>query len=340
MKLTRRRLLKATLASGIAQAAPAVWAAPMRSIHFTLNFVPNGTNSPFYLAQKRGYFRDAGFEVALDAANGTDAINRLVSGTHQAGFIDLAALTEFTGRRPEGAPVGVFNIYGHSPNAIITWKEAKVKKPADLLGKVLAAPSTDTPTRLFPAFAQLNNIDATKVDLKVVSMQLREALLKDHNADGAFGFDMMVLLNLFSMGFDESHFDIMYYSDYGLNFYSATVAMTPAFIAQDRGAATALLGAISHGWVDAIKDPAAANEALVAAEPLTKADLELMRLKWVLDKHVVTTDAKANGLGGVDKKRLSENIKIILDAFNLPSVLTPDRLFNESLLPDLRDRTI
>jgi NitT/TauT family transport system substrate-binding protein len=341
MRLTRRGILKATIASGVALAAPTVIAAPaLRPIRFALNIVPNGTNSPFYLALQRGYFRDAGFDVALDAGNGTDAINRLVSGTHPAGFVDIGALIEFVGRRPTGAPVGVFNIYGHSPDAIITWKESKVKTPADLVGKSLAAPSTDAPTRLFPVFAKLNNIDPASVSLKTVSMQLREAIIKDRTVDGAFGFDATVLPNMLLLGFDPSHFDIMYYADYHFDLYSNTVIMTPAFIAEDRKGATALLTAISRGWLDAIKDPAAANAALVAAEPLTKSDLELMRLKWVLDKHVVTAEAKENGLGGVVPKRMANAIDLIVQGFDLPSKPAPDAIFDGSMLPDKSLRSI
>lgn len=341
MPLNCRRVLKGAIATGIAFAAPAVIAAPaLRPIRFALNIVPNGTNSPFHLAKQRGYFQEAGFDVTLDAGNGSDAINRLVSGTHPAGFVDLGTLTEFVARKPSNAPVGVFNIYGHSPAAIVTWKDTKVLKPADLAGKTLAAPASDVPTRLFPVFAKLNKIDPASVTQKTVSIQLREALIKDHSADGAFGYDVTVIPNLVSLGLDPASFDIMYYADYGLDFYSNTVILTRAFIDEDRKAATALLAAISRGWVDAIKDPAAANAALVAAEPLVKSDLELLRLKWVLDKHVATAYVKANGLGGVDPARLSSSIDLICQAYDLPSKPAPDAVFDAGLLPEKQFRVM
>jgi NitT/TauT family transport system substrate-binding protein len=50
----------------------------------------------------KGYFKQAGLDVTIDAGNGSgNAVNRVASGSYDIGFADLAALMEFHGNNPD-----------------------------------------------------------------------------------------------------------------------------------------------------------------------------------------------------------------------------------------------
>src|SRR6185312_6016759 len=94
-------MLKTAFAAAlaVAVATPALAQTPIK---FTLDFVLQGPQAPFFLAQEKGYYAAEGLNVtAIDAGRGSsDTVNRVVSGAYDIGFGDLNALIEFNAKNP------------------------------------------------------------------------------------------------------------------------------------------------------------------------------------------------------------------------------------------------
>jgi NitT/TauT family transport system substrate-binding protein len=347
-RITRRMLLRqgsrAALAFAAATSAlrlPAVHAQalPMLDIKFSLNAPRDGSNAAFIHAMEKGYFKEAGLNPSLDPSAGAgDSIQRVASETYQAAFSDLTVMIEFNAKNPAQGPLAILNIYSRSPTCIICWKSAGIRKPADLVGKTLGAPSTDGAFRLFPAFCKATGLDAAKVKTTTVDLRLREALMMRKEVDGVFGFDSTIFFNLKGQGVTLDDLTFLYYSDAGLDFYSNSIIVSKRFMREHPDRIAGLARACARGWRDALKNPKAVIDSLVKAEPLAKPELELERLNWLLKNQVRSAAVEEGGIGTLSAEKLARGIDQVAEAFALPAKPAIADIYTDRYLPALEDR--
>ena len=325
--------LAASLASGTAEAQPV-------NVKFSLDFVLQGPQSPFFLAQERGYYTEAGVNLtAIDAGRGSaDTIGRIAGGAYEIGFGDLNALIEFNAKNPGKEIPAVMMIYDQAPFAIITLKSKGIAKPADLVGRNAAAPSFVAPFRLFPLFAKANGFDAQRVNWSNIAPQLREPMLSRGDTDAISGFSFTSLLALKGLGVPAENVQVFMYKDHGVDLYSNAVIVSPAFAQANPRAVEGFVRATIRGFRETIANPQAAIAALKKREPLINEAIELERLQLALQTSVLTPDVRANGMGGVSAQRLQRNIDLITEGFALERKVAPDLVFNGRYLPAGADR--
>ena len=113
--------------------AAAIWSGahaqePVR-LKFTLDWVIDGQQAPFFLAQGKGYFAQQGVSVALDAGAGSAAaVQRVAAGTYDMGYGDTSALIEHLSKNPDPA-VRVQAVYitqDATPAGILTLKKYNI----------------------------------------------------------------------------------------------------------------------------------------------------------------------------------------------------------------------
>ena len=148
----KRHFLQATVAA-VALATLGTAQAQNKPVKFQLDWRFEGPSALFLQSASKGYYKDAGLDVTIDAGNGSGAtVNRVASGTYDMGFADMAALMEFHANNPDAAnkPVAVMMVYNNSPAAVLALKKSGITKPADLNGKKLGAPVFDSGRKAFP----------------------------------------------------------------------------------------------------------------------------------------------------------------------------------------------
>jgi NitT/TauT family transport system substrate-binding protein len=335
-----RRTLRTTLVLAAALLAGAT-AYAQTPVKFTLNFKPDGSNAAWFLAQERGYFKQAGLDVSLDSSNGTgDVLSRLGNGSYDAGFADMSALVEFAGRNPQEAPVAVLVIYNNSPLAVVTLKKSGIMKPADMVGRKFAGPISDGAYRMLPAFAKTANIDASQLKIENVDIRVRETLLMRGDVDGVFGFDSSVWFNLKSMGVKQDDVVFIRYADYGLDFYGNALLVSRKFLAGNPAAVQAFAKATAMGWRDALADPAAAIEALAKRDGSINKAIETEKLQFLLKNQITSPLAMKDGFGNVDPARLNKQIDIVTSTFGVPTKPSADSVYNGKFMPAAGDRAV
>src|SRR4051812_7327168 len=97
-----RLRMAAVLVAVAAGAAPDARAETL--VKFALDWQFQGPTSPFLVAVQRGYYKDEGLTVTLDAGSGSaEALARVASGAYDMGFADINALIEHDARNPKRA---------------------------------------------------------------------------------------------------------------------------------------------------------------------------------------------------------------------------------------------
>ena len=88
-------------------------------IRLTLDWVPQATHGPTFIAQYEGYFKAEGLDVKIDAGKGSaEAVRRLVAGTHDIGWPDINALIQFNAKNPDKTIKTVMMLYEQPPFSI------------------------------------------------------------------------------------------------------------------------------------------------------------------------------------------------------------------------------
>jgi len=329
-----KRLFLKTGAALAAAAAFGTAQAQQTPIKFQLDWRFEGPAAFFLVPAAKGYFRDAGLNVSIDAGNGSGGtVTRVASGTYDMGFADMAALMEFHANNPDAPnkPVAVMMVYNNTPAAVLALKKSGIAKPSDLSGKKLGAPVFDAGRKAFPIFEKANQV--SNVTWTSMDPPLRETMLVRGDIDAITGFSFTSLLNLEARGVKSEDVVVMPYADHGVKLYGNAIIASPKLLKENPTAVRAFLAAFAKGAKDVMANPAGSIDTVKARDGIINVALETRRLQMAIDAVVASPDARREGFGQVNAGRLSLMASQVSDAFNTKTRINAAAVWDGSLLP-------
>nr|WP_314705161.1 ABC transporter substrate-binding protein [uncultured Comamonas sp.] len=331
--MQKRRFLQATAALALASSF-GIAHAQNTPIKFQLDWRFEGPSAFFLQPVAKGYFKQVGLDVSVDAGNGSGgAVQRVASGAYDMGFADMASLMEFHANNPDAPnkPVGVMVVYNNTPAAVMALKKSGIKTAADLSGKKLGAPVFDSGRKAFPVFAKANKI--ANVTWTSMDPPLRETMLVRGDIDAITGFTFTSLLNLEARGAKASDVVVLQYADHGVKHYGNVIIASPKLIKENPEAIKQFLAAFSKGAKEVMANPGASIEYVKARDGIANAALETRRLQLAIDTVVASADARKEGFGKLESGRLSLMASEVSDAFGTKTRIDPAAVWNASFLP-------
>lgn len=137
-----------------------------RTIRLAMGYIPNVQFAPWYVAQEKGYFKQAGLDVTMDYARVNDIMRLLAA--EKVDFA-IAGGDEVIVARSQGLPVTyVMSLYARFPAVVVSLKDSKIEKPEDLRGKKVGYPYFGTnyiAIRAIMASAGLTEKDVTLIPI-------------------------------------------------------------------------------------------------------------------------------------------------------------------------------
>jgi NitT/TauT family transport system substrate-binding protein len=339
--ITRRQFGLGLGAAALAGAKPSLAQSPTR-LKMVLNWRYQGPQGWFFLADDRGYLKEAGLEIVMDQGNGSGAaVGAVASGSYDLGFGDINALIQLAAKGPAGGntPLAISALYNRPPFTIAVKADGPIRTPKDFEGRTLGGPANDGALKLFPAFAKLAGIDPAKVQIVNMQPSLREQMLQRGQVDGVFGFVNTIRFSAKLVSIDPDK-DIRFISfgDYGMDLYSNAIIASRKLATENPAALQGLLKAIDKGLRDTLKDPDAAIEAVAKREPLINKAVEKERLMATLEAEMSHPEVAKIGIGDIDDARFKKAIDIVVQADGLPRTPAPDEIFSRAFLPPLAER--
>lgn len=330
------RILMISMLSG------AAFAQEPARIKFTLDWVIDGQQTPFFVTHGKGYFTREGVNVTLDAGAGSAAaVQRVASGTYDMGYGDTSALIEHLSKNPDPAArvQAVYITQDATPAGILTLKKHNIATPKDLMGRTIGGPTFDAARKLFPIFARAQGIDAAAVKWQTLQPGLNMSLLARGQVEAASGFPSFMVGNMEAMGVKADELVLFNYRDHGVHIYGNGVLVNQKFMQENPKAVAAFLRAYNQGLKDTIANPDESIQFVRSREPTINVTAELARLKALL-QIIATPNVRANGLGGGDRGRLQRQAEDIAKAFGLERVPDADQIFTPAFLPPRAERML
>ena len=188
----RQILTVALLAAAITLPfAPAAKAADTPA-SLTLINLPSDSAGVAYYAADLGYFKDAGLDVHITSMTNQPAIvSAVVSGS---GDIGNATVSAVANARAKGLPVlfiapgGLYD--AGSPVGVAVLKDSLIKRPADLVGKVVAVSSLSDLT-YYSTRAAVDEDGGNSAEVKFIELPYPAMgpALEEHRIDAAYIID-------------------------------------------------------------------------------------------------------------------------------------------------------
>jgi putative hydroxymethylpyrimidine transport system substrate-binding protein len=263
-------------------ASPAVATKPGGSpapLTVILDWYPWANHAGLYLAQRNGYFAAEGLDVKIEQpANPADVLKIVARNPNAIGF---NYETDVLLARGEDIPVrSIAAIVQHPLNSVMTLKASNIARPRDLAGKTVGFPGIPSNEAYLTSMLERDGLKLSDVKLVDIGFDLVPALIggRVDAIIGAYWAHESLLAEL------EGHpVNIMRVEQWGVpDYYEIVFVASDDLIDRNPNLATRFLRAVTRGYQDAIANPTAGVDAVLAANPQARRDLESRSIELLI----------------------------------------------------------
>ncbi|NJP33166.1 ABC transporter substrate-binding protein [Micromonospora thermarum] len=301
----------------------------VEKVTYLTSFGNFGRDSYAWVAKEKGFFTEAGFDVEIKPGQGTGSvIQTVVSGQAQFGPIDLTGGLLQLGNGVAKDFVAVAAIQQRTMAAIATVEGKNIASPKDLEGKKLADTQGSVVRNLFPTYAKMAGVDASKVTWVNGDAQTLMGTLASGTVDGIGQF---VVGQPTIEAVTKKRAVLLPYSNVMQDLYGNVLITSSKLAKENPEMVKRFTNALLKGLEYALANPQEAADILKknvpAANPAAaKAELELMA-------GYVRSSNTGTQLGTLDSGRVAKSIAILQGAGALKQNITPDQIIDFSLAP-------
>ncbi|WP_327008031.1 ABC transporter substrate-binding protein [Dactylosporangium sp. NBC_01737] len=331
-----RALLVSVLATALIGAAggcttpksePAASEKQLDKVTYLTAFGAVGRDAFAWVAQEKGYFKESGLDVTiqLGAATGEN-LKGLAAGQAQFANLDLIGAWILAGKGDYKDFRTIAAIHQQSLVSIVTLEGSGITSPKDLEGKKVGAATGSVNQLLFPAYAKLAGIDATKVQWVNAQPPQLPALLAGGQVQALSTF----LIG--SKGIEKAAGGkkavILPYSKYLGDLYGNGIITTAKIAKENPDLARRFRDASLKAVKYSIEHPDEAAQILKKAQPA--ADITAAVGEITLMTPYVSSGA---AIGAMDQERVARAIATLQAGGLIPAGLTPDAVVDFGITP-------
>lgn len=220
-----------------------------------LTYIPNVQFAPFYLAEQRGYFADAGVEVTLrHHGESEDLFGALTAGREQ---LVVAGGDEMLQAYAQDVDVvSIATVYQEYPVSMIVPADSDIEEPADLAGRTVGVPGPYGET-YFGLLAMLSAAELSTDDVEVSTIgYTQQAALSGGHVDAVMGYVNNDVPQFRSTGLEVSAVGL---GDVPL--VGISIGTTERMTEQERAALEGVVEAVGRAVADIVADPSLAVAA-------------------------------------------------------------------------------
>ncbi len=198
----------------------------------------------YYAAQSQGFYQQEGLDVKIvEGGPTTPVIPNVLSGVAQYGVSDTEILQEYLKGKPL---VAIGAIFQHSPYALISLAESKIRTPADLIGKRIMLSDIQGSAQL-QIMLKHEGISLNQIHILPHSWNLDDLI--QHKVDAVSAYISAEPSYLQSQGINTT---VLNSVDYGVDFYGDTLFTTKSEARTHPARVEAFLRATQKGWTYAL----------------------------------------------------------------------------------------
>src|SRR5437660_5360737 len=328
---SRRQFLRKAGIAGLAAfpiARPAR-AQAKRQVTMRLDWLYQGPNAGFIIAQEKGFYDEAGLNVEIGPGKGSGSTAQLVaSKATQFGFADGFVLGNSVSKGMSIRMVGA--VYRRNPTAVVVLDESDITTPKDLEGKTVGIPTGATQFQQWPAFVKGCGLDGSKIRVTHVDPAGSPPALITGQVPAVAGYAQGYVPSVEIRGNKKAR--ILWYADCGVNAVSNGIIVHGDLIKDDPELIRSFVAASLKGFLygRAHIDEIAAvvkkfSEATVPA--ISRREAELSFDTWV------TPNTAGKPLGWMSDKDWNETVAVLKQYGGVTTPLEAAQLYTNEFVP-------
>lgn len=266
-------------------------------ITFVLDWTPNTNHTGVYVAQKLGYFEEAGIEINIVQPPEDGATSLVASGNAQFGVDFQDSIAPAFGTEEPLPVTAVAAILQHNTSGIISLKGNGIDRPKGLEGKTYATWNAPIEKAMLQNVVEGDGGDFSKVNL-------RPSTVNDVIAGLQTDVDAVWIYYAWDgIATEVKGVETDYFSFRDLNpvfdYYTPILVANNSFLSEKPETAKKFLKAVQQGYEYAISHPEEAADILLEAAPELDRDITVASQKWIADQY----KAEAEQWGIIDPSR-------------------------------------
>ena len=255
----------------------------VESIKLALDWYPNANHIGLYIAQEKGYFQEEGLAVEIyTPSDPSTVLQTVASGSDNFG---INYQPDVLIARGEGVPVvSILGMVQHPLNSMMTLKSSPFRTPGGLKGKKVGYPGIPWNVDALSTMLKSDGLSGVEdVELVNVGWELGSSLIAqkvDAIIGAYFTHESIALEN-------QGHpVNVLRMEEWGVpDYYELVMVTSEEYLKSKPKVVEKFTRAVSRGYSDAIKDPAAGIEILKKYEPEIDVDIDkpgslLLQLLW------------------------------------------------------------
>ena len=299
-----------------------------QKITFVLDWTPNTNHTGLYVAQEKGYFKEAGLEVEIQQPPKDGAVVLVASGKADFGvsFQDSMAAA-LAGDNP--LPItAVASVIQHNTSGIISRVGEGMKVPKGMEGHSYATWNGAIELATLEQVIKADGGDFSKVELIPSTVTDEVSALKTKSVDSIWVFYAWAGVKAELEGLDTDYFEFADI-DPVFDYYTPVIIGNNDFLQENPETAKAFLEALSKGYQFAMENPEEAAEILCKAAPELDKALVVESQKYLADKY----QAEAEYWGYIDAERWNNFYKWVNENDLVEGKVPLDTAFTNEYLP-------
>ena len=286
----------------------------------------NGYVAPFALALERGYYRQAGLDVAIEKGQGTaTTIQTVATGNDQFGLADSTSAVKAISKE---VPVRVVSVYLQAlPTGLISLPDSTFDGSVESLrGRPVISSPGNAELAYLDALLAKNGMSTDDVDLRLVNTNARIPTFMQTEDAVLLGFSAGDLIRVRTQRPGATYRS---FGDFGMTSYGTGVIASESFLEENPNSARGFLEASRKGWEDAIEDPEAAVQAALKLYPDTSADLTRKGLQVTIDTLLHTEATKNLPLGETADSDWTAMLDLLKEHAGFRGSTDPDNYYSK-----------
>ena len=333
MSHTRRRVLSTAMlgaASAVTGACSADRPKPnatraLAKVTYLTGLGAFGREAFAWVADAKGYFRDAGLQVTIvPGAAGDENLKKIAGGAAQFGIIDYSGAVIRAGKRAFDAFRLVAALNNQTLIAIMSLVGRGITIPADLRGKTIAQAEGAVVKTLFPGYARLAGLDPSGVHWTEVAATNLPALLASGKVDAIGQF--VVGRPAVAAAAKRPVGDVITlpYSTYMTDPYGNALVTSKQLIDTNPELVKRFTAALIKGLVYAVANPEESGRILHAAVPASNPDTAAAELRLLTN--YVGRSASGAPIGVFEPAKVSRGIALMQSLGQFPTAYSVDQV--------------
>lgn len=252
-----------------------------------LDWTVNTNHAGLYLARQRGYFDDAGLAVEILEPGEISGLQLVATGDADVAYSVAESLVPAVERGVDA--VSIAAVIEHNTSSLLFQKSSGITRPRDLPGHVYGSYDSPLENALISTLVSCDGGDPDGIVTAPLATDDFRIGLTEDQFDYVWVYDAWDTIRLRDVdGMDVGTIPFIDHTECIPDWYTPLLATSRAQLAEDPETVRAFLDAVARGYRDAMTDPAAAAEAVLAASPeldreLVEASAEYLATHYASD---------------------------------------------------------